>query len=124
MSEGKHYNELMTVIGWFFFDLIILSYVEDQATGLSVSIPGGMGWRIFAEVPSRISSSPDDSLAQFIEEVPALGMLGVPHLISPTTPYTVDDDVQLVCKYLRAYWEFKEQGGSKGINKLYRELRT
>ena len=113
----------MKVIGWFFFDLFLLGYVEDPITGLSFSIPGGMGWKIFVEVPSRIrSESPEQSLAQFIDEVPALGMLGVPHAINPNTPYNVDEDVQLVCKYLKAYWVFMEKGGQKGINKLYGEI--
>ena len=122
-SEDRNYKELMKVIGWFFFDLILLGYVEDPVTGLSVSIPGGMEWRIYVEVPSRISSdSPEASLEQFMEEVPALGMLGVPHVIDPTTSYTVDEDVQLVCKYLKAYWTFRDQSRSKGINKLYRDM--
>ena len=123
-NEKRNYKELMNVIGWFFFDLILLSYVEDPVTGLSVSIPGGMDWKIFVEVPSQISSDSSEAfLAQFIEEIPALGMLGVPHLIDPSTPYTVDEDVQLVCKYLKAYWIFKEEPKSKGINKLYSEIR-
>ena len=119
-SETQNYKELMKVIGWFFFDLFLLSYVEDPVTGLSVSIPGRMDWKIYVEVPSRISSeSPEESLAQFVEEVPALGMLGVPYLISHSTPYTVDEDVQLVCKYLKAY--YTEKNGKKIIDKLYRE---
>ena len=114
----------MKVIGWFFFDLFLLGYVEDPVTGLSFSIPGGMGWMVYVEVPSRISSeSPEAALAQFIDEVPALGMLGVPRAIDHNTPYTVDEDVQLVCKYLKAYWGNIEKGGQKGINKLYRESR-
>ena len=121
-SEDQNYKELMKVIGWFFFDLFLLGYVEDTITGLSFSIPGGMDWKIFVEVPSRISSeSPEKSLAQFIDEVPALGMLGVPYAINPNTLYTVDEDVQLVCKYLKAYRVFMEKGGQKGINKIYRE---
>lgn len=123
-SEDRNYKELMKIIGWFFFDLFLLGYVEDPVTGLSVSIPGGMDWKIYVEVPSRISSeSPEESLAQFIEEVPALGMLGVPHAISHNTPYTVDKDVQLVCKYLNAYWECMDHSKARGINKLYREIR-
>ena len=114
----------MKVIGWFVFDLFLLGCVEDPVTGLSFSIPGGMGWRIYVEVPSRISSeSPESALAQFIDEVPALGLLGVPHAIDHYTQYTVDDDVQLVCKYLKAYWVNLEKNGQKGINKLFREHR-
>ena len=112
----------MEVVGWFFFDLLLLGYVEDPVTGMSFSVPGGMGWRIYVEVPSRISSqSPTQALAQFKEEVPALGLLGVPHVIHQNTPYTLDDDVQLVCKYLQAYQLYLEKGGQKGINRLYRE---
>ena len=123
-SEDQNYKELMKVIGWFLFDLFLLGYVEDPVTGLSVSIPGGMGWRIYVEVPSRITSgSPEASLKQFIEEVPALGMLGVPYAIDHNTPYTVDEDVQLVCKYLKAYWVYLEKSGQKGINKIFRESR-
>ena len=123
-SEDHNYKELMKIIGWFFFDLFLLGYVEDPVTGLSFSIPGGMGWMVYVEVPSRISTeSPEAALAQFIDEVPALGMLGVPHAIDHNTPYTVDEDVQLVCKYLKAYWVYLDKGGQKGINKLYRENR-
>ena len=119
-SETQNYKELMKVIGWFFFDLFLLGYVEDPVTGFSVSIPGGMDWKIYVEVPSRISSeSPKESLVQFVEEVPALGMLGVPYLIRHSTPYTVDEDVQLVCKYLKAY--YTERNRKKIIDKLYRE---
>lgn len=122
-SEHHNYKELMKVIGWFFFDLFLLGYVEDSVTGLSFSIPGGMGWIVYVEVPSRIrSESPEAALADFIDDVPALGILGVPHAIDHNTPYTVDEDVQLVCKYLKAYWTFVERG-QRGINKLYRENR-
>ena len=121
-SEDYHYKQLMEVVGWFFFDLLLLGYVEDPVTGMSFSVPGGMGWRIYVEVPSRISSqSPTQALAQFKEEVPALGLLGVPHVIHQNTPYTLDDDVQLVCKYLQAYQLYLEKGGQKGINRPYRE---
>ncbi len=57
------------------------------------------------------------SLIEFFEDIPALGLLGTPYLINPEAPYVVDEEVQLVCKYLRAY----KIGGTKGINKLYKE---
>ena len=57
------------------------------------------------------------SLKEFFEDIPALGLLGTPQVIDPSEPYVVDEEVQLVCKYLR---EFKI-GGSKGINKLFKE---
>ena len=57
------------------------------------------------------------SLMEFFEDIPALGLLGTPYEIDPNAPYVVDEEVQLVCKYLRAY----KIGGRKGINKLYKE---
>ena len=62
-----------------------------------------------------------NSEAALVDEVPALCMLGVPHAIDHNTPYTVNEDVQLVCKYLKAYLVYLEKGGQKGINKVYRE---
>ena len=73
---------------------------------------------IHVQVPSHNHSrTPDDALKHFQQEVPALGLLGTPHYIHPDTPYTVDEEVQLVCKYLKAL----KVGGKKGIDKLYKE---
>ncbi len=60
--------------------------------------------------------SPGEGLKQFREEVPTLGLLGTQHLISSEKPYSVDADVQLVCKYLQAF-----DRGIKGIDRLYRD---
>ena len=40
----------MEMIGWFFFDLLMLGYVEDSDTGLSFCIPRGRAWTIYVEV--------------------------------------------------------------------------
>ena len=48
--ERDRYQQLMGVIGWFFFDLLILGYVEDPVTGKSFRIPGGLHWAIYIEV--------------------------------------------------------------------------
>lgn len=69
------------------------------------------------QVPSRDQMTPNESLREFFEDVPALGLLGTPHCIYPQTPFVIDADVQLVCKYLKAY----RIGGTKGIDRLYRE---
>lgn len=45
----------MTDVGWFFFELLILGYVEDPATGKSFPLPGGLSWEIYVEV-TRLSS--------------------------------------------------------------------
>ena len=71
-----------------------------------------------AQVPSHDhSTTPEEALKHFQQEVPALGLLGTPHYIHPDTPYTVDEEVQLVCKYLKAL----QVGGTRGIDRLYQE---
>ena len=61
--------------------------------------------------------TPEMSLKEFFEDIPTLGLLGTPHVVYPGSPYVVDSDVQLVCKYLKAY----RVSGTKGIDKLYKE---
>ena len=119
-DERNHYHEIMEVVSWFFFDLLLLGYVEDPNTGLSFCIPRGLGWSIYAEVKlantCRVNCisdlfsiqvpchrSVEESFKLFFKEVPTLKMLGSLHLIDSKIPYDVDDDVQLVCKYLRAH---------------------
>lgn len=108
------------MINCFFFDLVLLGYVEDPVTGLSVSIPAGMGWKIYVEVPCQTgATSPIDSLVQFKNDFPALALLGDPVLIEHNTQYRIDEDVQLVCKYLKAYWQYLERKKEGiGINRL------
>ena len=73
---------------------------------------------LYTQVPSRdLSMTPEEALKHFQHEVPTLGLLGTPQYIDPNTPYTVDAEVQLVCKYLKAL----KIGGKKGIDRLYRE---
>ncbi len=60
--------------------------------------------------------SEHDFLLHFKEEIPALGFLGTPRHIDPGCDYRVDKDVQLVCKYLKAY-------DSGAIDMLYKEIR-
>ena len=49
-KERERYRQLMEVIGWFFFDLFILGYVEDPNTGKSFRMPGGLKWAVYIEV--------------------------------------------------------------------------
>ena len=49
-SEKARHQQLMEVIGWFFFDLLMLGYVEDSYTGLSFRVSGGQAWAIYVEV--------------------------------------------------------------------------
>ena len=58
--------------------------------------------------------SVDKTLELFYSEVPILKLFGTPHLVEPDVPYDVDSDVQLVCKYLRAY-------KTNNINRLHHD---
>ena len=62
---------------------------------------------------------PEASLQAFNKDIPSLGLLGTKHYVEPSTPFMVDDDVQLVCKYLKAY----KTGGTRGIDRLYKESK-
>ena len=75
---------------------------------------------LYIQVPSRDEANVEESLELFFEDLPALGMLGTPHLVCHDAPYIVDEEVQLVCKYLKAY----RIGGTKGIDRLYKEGTT
>ena len=44
----------MEIVRWFFFELLILGYVEDPATGLSFHFPAGLSWALYTEVYSSI----------------------------------------------------------------------
>ena len=70
-------------------------------------------------MPSRnLSSNVDAFLKEFLSELPIFKILGTPKLVESTALYSdvSNPDVQLVCKYLRAY----NAGGKKGIDRLYR----
>jgi len=106
---------LITEIGWFFFDLLILGYAEDPSSGKSFHLPAGLSWNFFIEIPSRSAGvDPLEDLDHFKTEVPVLGLLGTPVPIERSSKFSITDEVQLVCKYLRAY-------ETKRIDKLYRD---
>jgi len=72
------------------------------------------------QVPARgLSSNPIDLLEDFLSEIPILRTLGTAEIVESTAQYSVksNPDVQLVCKYLKAY----ETGGEKGIDRLFKE---
>ena len=86
------------------FDLIILGYVEDTETGLSFKLPGGLNWKFFIEVPCQdVDEDSDKSLEQFCDKIPLFNLIGIRHKVSQNNQFTVSDEVQLVCKYLKAY---------------------
>ena len=54
--ERMCYRQLMVTIGWFFFDLFILGYVEDPCSGESFRLPGGLQLCIYVEVLDYVHS--------------------------------------------------------------------
>lgn len=53
-------------------------------------------------------------------DVPSLGLVGQKEYIDPRLLYQTNSDVQLVCKYLKAF----ETGGKNGIDKQYKESES
>ena len=53
-------------------------------------------------------------------EVPSLYLIGSPYYINPEVPFSIDKDVQLVCKYLQAY-KTKDKRQQRKIDKIYKE---
>lgn len=72
---------------------------------------------LIVQVPSCNGKNAAKSLESFLKDFPALAIRGTHHAIPHHTPYVVDEEVQLVCKYLKGY----EIGGTKGIDRLYKE---
>ena len=73
---------------------------------------------LYIQVPARHQTShADELLKQFLVDIPVFDLVGDPHEVVATVPYAIDADVQLVCKYLKAY----DTGGKSGINRLYTE---
>ena len=48
------YHELINKVGWFFFDLLVLGYVEDPSSGKSFHFPANLSWKLFIEVSCSI----------------------------------------------------------------------
>ena len=72
----------------------------------------------FMQVFSHSGKTAEENLKSFHDGLPILKLLASTHSIDPDTPYAVDNDVQLVCKYLMQY---DIRGVNKGINRLYKE---
>ena len=91
------YYQLMDSINWFFFDFLILGYVEDPVTGHGFRFPGGLEWSVYVEVPSYgLSTSPEDSLAMFRQAIPTLALVGSTHQVIRIT-YSV---LHLLCCFV------------------------
>lgn len=70
---------------------------------------------MYAQIPAKeLECDLDEYCKEFTEKVAVLGLLGDCHPVDASTKYTVDPDVQLVCKYLKAYDELQ-------INRMYQD---
>ena len=49
------YRSLMEIVGWFFFELFLLGYVEDAETGLSFYLPKKLELVVYIEVHMKHS---------------------------------------------------------------------
>ena len=109
--ETTQYHSLMIEVFWFLFSLVGMGFVEDVETGESFRVTGCADWRLFIEVASHEESS---SLTDFLQRIPLFKYVGVKRGITATEPFEIDNDVQLVCKYLKAFTE----EGRRGILKI------
>jgi hypothetical protein len=100
-NEKKDYKNLMDDMGWFMFNLLALGYVSDAQTGKSFRIPRNCSLRLYIEVPSSFDEQ--ESVTEFFNFIPICEFAGSLKFIDETYEYVIDDDVQLVCKYLQAY---------------------
>ncbi|KAI6653727.1 hypothetical protein LOD99_3231 [Oopsacas minuta] len=132
-KKDKKFQELMSSICWFFFYILILGYVYDEASGKGFYMPVGLNWQVYVEVPIQATNLedtkaqarvPESYLENFLNLVPILKFIGKKKLIQANKPYQINHEVQLVCKYLRAMEEFRSRKGKNsqiGINTLYQE---
>ena len=71
------------------------------------------------QVPIRqLDMKPECALEQFTSEFPTLALLGKHHFVKPNVPFVLDSEVQVVCKYLKAY-DDTDRNGRKRIDRLY-----
>ena len=103
-TEQFECKRLFAVIWQFFFELFVLRYVEDPSSGLSFRLSLGLNWTFYIEVPCHsIDQDPQLALEQLCDKIPLFNVIGTPLLISQQIPFSVTPEVQLVCKYLKAY---------------------
>ena len=112
--QAQQYEALMDNFRWFLFDLFGLGFVQDPSTGYSFRLRIGGGWRVYVEIPSTTGhDEAQTALVSFQDHVPCLRYICTEHHNTANDPLDVDNDTQLVCKYLKAL-EHKNR-----INKLY-----
>ena len=116
-NEAYHSAHLLEVINWFMFDLLILGYLEDPRSGLSFTLQLWLNWTFYIEIPCQcLSDTEDTMLRRFVQDFPILELIGQPILVSDQTQLSVTKEVQLVCKYLKAYDDGR-------IDRLYDESK-
>eukprot|EP00118_Oscarella_pearsei_P023946 m.294339 g.294339 ORF g.294339 m.294339 type:complete len:5643 (+) comp40744_c0_seq7:98-17026(+) len=116
-DDVAQYRSLMAEVFWFLFSLIGMGFVEDVETGESFRLSASLQWHIFVEVPSSpVGEEHSDSLSGFLEWIPLFKYVGAKNHVSREERLDVDNDVQLVCKYLKAY-------SSGDIDRLHKNKR-
>jgi hypothetical protein len=50
VEEQEEFDHWVEQTSWFFFQLLVMGYVEDIESGESFHLPTGLGWKIFVEV--------------------------------------------------------------------------
>lgn len=103
-TECNEYHNVVMKLNWFLFKLIGLGFVHDDRASNSLRIRSGCQWKVYVEVPSlQRDYSGHESLQLFQRAAPFVSYVGKEKRISPKLSLDLDDDTQLVCKYLRAY---------------------
>ena len=48
-GEQKEYASRIDILNWFFFELLLIGYVEDSDTGLCFHFPEDLKWTVYIE---------------------------------------------------------------------------
>eukprot|EP00908_Phaeocystis_cordata_P013252 Transcript_24297.p2 GENE.Transcript_24297~~Transcript_24297.p2 ORF type:complete len:659 (+),score=143.51 Transcript_24297:4110-6086(+) len=103
LSERHQWDALMHSINRFFFGLLVLRSVEDPA-GSRFNLPPGCRCEVLVEIPHRAGHLEEEEAlgtkAGLLQELPVLYYTGTS--IEPPKEFDVNDEVKLVCMYLKA----------------------
>jgi hypothetical protein len=111
MCYQKEYDQLFNMIGWFFFELLVLGAVIDYESATTFRLHKKATWHFYIEIPSSHSSESsltvahqlERNLLEFQERLPIFKYIGQTVVIGSRNDFDIDCELQLVCKYLRAY---------------------
>ena len=52
---------------------------------------------------SDVGKTCEQTLKEFKQNFPTLSLLGTTHLVPESSPVDITEDIQLICKYMKAY---------------------